>query len=119
VLPEADFPDLPRANSPSLPARGEDLKRLIDKTQFAISYRGDAYYLNGIYFHVLDVRGEPMLRAVATDATGSLSVQLPAPRERRHAGVIVPRKTVARCFGCSMTRAKASTCTSRPPRSAS
>ena len=50
ALPESDFPDLAAGDLPhrfTLPAA--DLKRLIDKTQFAISTEETRYYLNGIY----------------------------------------------------------------------
>ena len=55
ALPESDFPDLAAGELPhrfALPA--SDLKRLIDKTQFAISTEETRYYLNGIYLHALD-----------------------------------------------------------------
>jgi DNA polymerase-3 subunit beta len=97
VLPEADFPDLSAGEFPHrFRLAAKDLKRLIDKTQFAISTEETRYYLNGIYFHVLDVRGEPTLRAVATDGHRLAQVQLPAPPGTGGMpGVIVPRKTVA------------------------
>src|SRR5262249_30215231 len=50
ALPESDFPDLAAGELPhrfKMPAG--DLKRLIDKTQFAISTEETRYYLNGIY----------------------------------------------------------------------
>src|SRR5690242_19046379 len=53
TLPESDFPDLAAGEMThkfSVPAK--DLKRLIDKTQFAISTEETRYYLNGIYLHV-------------------------------------------------------------------
>ena len=45
----------------------EDLKRLIDKTRFAISTEETRYYLNGIYLHAAQRGKEQTLRAVATD----------------------------------------------------
>ena len=44
-----------------------DLKRLIDKTQFAISTEETRYYLNGIYLHPASSGSAQTLRAVATD----------------------------------------------------
>src|SRR5215510_8039728 len=44
-----------------------DLKRLIDKTQFAISTEETRYYLNGIYLHTAGTNKAPTLRGVATD----------------------------------------------------
>ncbi|MEP5517432.1 MAG: DNA polymerase III subunit beta, partial [Bauldia litoralis] len=71
------------------------LKRLIERTQFAISTEETRYYLNGIYLHVVTVDGKPMLRAVATDGHRLAQAQLEAPSGAEGmAGVIVPRKTV-------------------------
>src|SRR6185503_12247488 len=68
TLPESDFPDLAAGEMThtfKLPAA--DLKRLIDKTQFAISTEETRYYLNGIYLHTAGTNKAPTLRAVATD----------------------------------------------------
>ncbi|HEY8382290.1 MAG TPA: DNA polymerase III subunit beta [Microvirga sp.] len=96
-LPESDFPDLAAGELPhrfGIPAA--DLKRLIDKTQFAISTEETRYYLNGIYLHTLEVGGQPMLRAVATDGHRLARVEMPAPKgSEGMPGVIVPRKAVA------------------------
>src|SRR6267142_1949611 len=52
TLPENDFPDLATGDMTHTFAVGAaDLKRLIDKTQFAISTEETRYYLNGIYLH--------------------------------------------------------------------
>lgn len=97
ALPESDFPDLAAGDLPhsfTLPAA--DLKRLIEKTQFAISTEETRYYLNGIYLHTLDVGGATMLRAVATDGHRLARVEMPAPiGSEGMPGVIVPRKAVA------------------------
>ena len=97
ALPESDFPDLAAGDLPhrfTLPAA--DLKRLIDKTQFAISTEETRYYLNGIYFHTLESGGQAVLRAVATDGHRLARVELGAPRGAEGMpGVIVPRKAVA------------------------
>jgi DNA polymerase-3 subunit beta len=96
VLPEADFPDLTTGEFPTrftLPAQA--LKKLIDRTQFAISTEETRYYLNGIYLHAVTVAGKPMLRAVATDGHRLAQAQMEAPAgAEKMAGVIVPRKTV-------------------------
>jgi DNA polymerase-3 subunit beta len=97
ALPESDFPDLAAGELPhrfALPAA--DLKRLIDKTQFAISTEETRYYLNGIFFHTLDAGGGPVLRAVATDGHRLARVEMPAPQgSQGMPGIIVPRKAVA------------------------
>jgi DNA polymerase-3 subunit beta len=78
----------------TLPA-GE-LKRLIDKTQFAISTEETRYYLNGIYLHALESEGRSLLRAVATDGHRLARVDTNAPKGAAGMpGVIVPRKAVA------------------------
>ena len=97
TLPESDFPDITAgemAHRFVLPA-GE-FKRLIDKTQFAISTEETRYYLNGIYLHAIDVEGRPVLRAVATDGHRLARVDTAAPQGALGMpGVIVPRKAVA------------------------
>ncbi len=97
TLPESDFPDL---TAGELPVRFEisaaDLRRLIDKTQFAISTEETRYYLNGIYMHAVEVDGIRMLRAVATDGHRLARVEIPAPTgSEAMPGVIVPRKCVS------------------------
>ena len=73
-----------------------ELKRLIDKTQFAISTEETRYYLNGIYLHTIDVDGRPVLRAVATDGHRLARVDTAAPQGSvGMPGVIVPRKAVS------------------------
>jgi DNA polymerase-3 subunit beta len=75
-------------------AAGE-LKKLIDKTQFAISTEETRYYLNGIYLHNPPSNDAPMLRAVATDGHRLAQYELAAPDGvSGMPGVIVPRKTV-------------------------
>ena len=97
ALPEGDFPDLAAGDLPhrfTLPAA--DLKRLIEKTQFAISTEETRYYLNGIYLHTLDAPNGTLLRAVATDGHRLARVEMPAPEGSTGIpGIIVPRKAVA------------------------
>ncbi|MEL6257608.1 MAG: DNA polymerase III subunit beta [Pseudomonadota bacterium] len=72
-----------------------DLRRLIDKTRFAISTEETRYYLNGVYLHCADVDGTPTLRAVATDGHRLALADTPAPAGASGlSGVIVPRKAV-------------------------
>jgi DNA polymerase III subunit beta len=96
TLPESDFPDLAAGEMThkfTVPAA--DLKRLIDKTQFAISTEETRYYLNGIYLHTAGNGKSTMLRAVATDGHRLAQVELPLPSGASGMpGIIVPRKTV-------------------------
>lgn len=95
-LPAEDFPDLatgPTTHEFEIDAK--DLKRLIDKTRFAISTEETRYYLNGIYFHTAERDQEATLRAVATDGHRLARVDQARPAGAEGMpGVIVPRKTV-------------------------
>lgn len=98
TLPEADFPDLAAGEfSHTFKVKGAEFRRLVDKTQFAISTEETRYYLNGIYLHVTEgTAGKSMLRAVATDGHRLAQAELEAPAGAAGLpGVIVPRKTVA------------------------
>lgn len=96
TLPSDDFPSLSvddLGHAFSLPAA--ELKRLIDKTRFAISTEETRYYLNGIYLHASATGGKPTLRAVATDGHRLAQAEYPLPSGAKDMpGVIVPRKTV-------------------------
>jgi DNA polymerase-3 subunit beta len=96
TLPESDFPDLAAGDlTHKFKLSAADLKRLIDKTQFAISTEETRYYLNGIYLHTVGSGKNTMLRAVATDGHRLAQFELPLPAGAAGMpGVIVPRKTV-------------------------
>ncbi|HWG04551.1 MAG TPA: DNA polymerase III subunit beta, partial [Beijerinckiaceae bacterium] len=96
-LSESDFPTLDVGDlSHRFTLAAGDLKKLIDKTQFAVSTEETRYYLNGIFMHAVDVDGHMMLRAVATDGHRLARVEIPAPAGAAGMpGVIVPRKAVA------------------------
>ena len=71
------------------------LRRLFDKTRFAVSTEETRYYLNGVYLHVAKGDAGPVLRAVATDGHRLARVDAPLPEGAADMpGVIVPRKTV-------------------------
>jgi DNA polymerase III subunit beta len=95
TLPESDFPDLAAGEmTHKFSLAAADLKRLIDKTQFAISTEETRYYLNGIYLHATPGKSSA-LRAVATDGHRLAQVELPLPQGAAGMpGVIIPRKTV-------------------------
>ena len=96
TLPESDFPDLaPGEMTHKFTLKAADLKRLIDKTQFAISTEETRYYLNGIYLHTAGTAQAPTLRAVATDGHRLAQMELDLPQGAAGMpGIIVPRKTV-------------------------
>jgi DNA polymerase-3 subunit beta len=97
TLPESDFPDLAAGDmTHSFKVPAADLKRLIDKTQFAISTEETRYYLNGIYLHPAGTATTQTLRAVATDGHRLAQVELALPEGANGMpGIIVPRKTVS------------------------
>ncbi len=69
TLPKEDFPVMASsdysANFSAPPA--PVLRRLFDKSKFAISTEETRYYLNGVYMHVSDGEDGKVLRCVATD----------------------------------------------------
>jgi DNA polymerase-3 subunit beta len=97
TLPRDDFPVIAEGELPhqfELPV--ETLKQIIDKTRFAISTEETRYYLNGIFLHVADDNGQPVLKAAATDGhrLARVTVERPAGAEGMP-DVIVPRKCIA------------------------
>jgi DNA polymerase-3 subunit beta len=96
TLPREDFPVMTATEySANFAASAPLLRRLFDKSKFAISTEETRYYLNGVYFHVADGDGGRVLRAVATDGhrLARIDADLPQGAEDMP-GVIVPRKTV-------------------------
>jgi len=96
MLPDADFPDLNAGDLPvSFTMTGPQLKRLIDRTQFAISTEETRYYLNGIFFHVVGEGDEARMRAVATDGHRLAKAEMDPPSGSvGMPGIIIPRKSV-------------------------
>jgi DNA polymerase III subunit beta len=96
TLPREDFPAMAQDEMPAAFALlGSDLRRLIEKTRFAISQEETRYYLNGIYLHALEDDGQALLRAVATDGHRLARVQMAQPVGAADMpAIIVPRKTV-------------------------
>jgi len=95
-LPKDDFPIMETGDLPhGFVLTSAELKRLIDKTRFAISNEETRYYLNGIYLHAAENDGIPVLRAVATDGHRLARVETPIPADaEKMPGVIIPRKAV-------------------------
>ena len=96
TLPENDFPDLAAGDmTHAFSLAAADLKRLIDRTQFAISTEETRYYLNGIYLHGAGSAKSATLRGVATDGHRLAQLDLALPKGAAGMpGVIIPRKTV-------------------------
>ena len=73
----------------------EELKDVLDRTQFAVSTAETRYYLNGIYVHAKNEGETKVLRVVATDGHRLACVESPLPQGAENMnGVIIPRKTV-------------------------
>jgi DNA polymerase-3 subunit beta len=95
-LPREDFPVMADSDLPHqfvLPAA--DLRRLIEKTRFAISTEETRYYLNGIYLHAPEdaPKDAPVLRGVATDSHRLAHIEVPLPQGAAGMpGIILPRK---------------------------
>ena len=96
TLPKEDFPVMASSEySCNFSAKAPDLRRLFDKSKFAISTEETRYYLNGVYMHVSDADGGQVLRCVATDGHRLARIDSDLPDGAGEMpGVIVPRKTV-------------------------
>jgi DNA polymerase-3 subunit beta len=96
TLPREDFPVMASSEyTANFTAKAGVLKRLFDKSKFAISTEETRYYLNGVYMHVATGDDGPVLRCVATDGHRLARIDSPLPEGAAGMpGVIVPRKTV-------------------------
>lgn len=96
TLPREDFPVMASSEyQTGFTAKAGLLKRLFEKSKFAISTEETRYYLNGVYLHVAEGEDGRVLRAVATDGHRLARIDAPLPAGAEGmAGVIVPRKTV-------------------------
>lgn len=96
TLPREDFPVMASSEyACSFTAEAPALRRLFDKSSFAVSTEETRYYLNGVYLHPAEEGGTPVLRAVATDGHRLARIDTALPDGAAEApGVIVPRKTV-------------------------
>ncbi|KTW06642.1 DNA polymerase III subunit beta, partial [Sphingomonas sanguinis] len=97
TLPRDDFPVIAEGELPTqFELSVELLKQIIDKTRFAISTEETRYYLNGIFLHVAEDNGQPVLKAAATDGHRLARVTIERPNGAEDMpDVIVPRKCVA------------------------
>jgi len=97
TLPTEDFPVMANAEySANFSAPAPVLRRLFDKSKFAISNEETRYYLNGVYLHVAQAEDGQVLRCVATDGHRLARIDAPLPEGAGDMpGIIVPKKTVA------------------------
>ena len=83
TLPREDFPVMASSEySCSYSAPAPVLRRLFDKSKFAVSTEETRYYLNGVYLHVANEGGAPVLRAVATDGHRLAQIDTDLPSDR-------------------------------------
>jgi DNA polymerase-3 subunit beta len=96
TLPKEDFPIMATSEyAANFSAPAPLLRRLFDKSKFAISTEETRYYLNGVYLHIADADGGQVIRCVATDGHRLARVDADLPEGAADLpGVIVPRKTV-------------------------
>lgn len=96
TLPREDFPVMATSDyDTNFSAPAGVLRRLFDKSKFAISTEETRYYLNGVFMHVADADGGKVLRCVATDGHRLARIDADLPDGASDMpGVIVPRKTV-------------------------
>ena len=96
TLPKEDFPVMASSEYDSnFSAPAPVLRRLFDKSKFAISTEETRYYLNGVYMHIADADGGQVLRCVATDGHRLARIDADLPDGASDMpGIIVPRKTV-------------------------
>ncbi len=96
TLPASDFQTMAKEETPvKFEIAAAELRRLIDRTRFAISTEETRYYLNGIYLHYAKAGKGGALRAVSTDGHRLALAETEAPRGAAALkGVIVPRKAV-------------------------
>ena len=96
TLPKEDFPIMASSDyAANFSINAAVLKRLFDKSKFAISTEETRYYLNGVYMHIAAIDDGNVLRCVATDGhrLARIDADVP-PGASEMPGVIVPRKTV-------------------------
>ena len=91
-----DFPVISGDNLPiNFEINKDELKTLIDRTQFSASVEEARYYLNGLYVHAKTEGDTNVLRVVATDGHRLACAESPLPQgAEKLEGVIIPRKSV-------------------------
>lgn len=72
----------------------QQMKRIFNKTKFAISAEETRYYLNGIYFHTINNGTKTTLRCVATDGHRLAKTELDLNSTFTIPGIILPRKFI-------------------------
>ena len=98
TLPREDFPVMASSEYASnFSAPAPVLRRLFDKSKFAISTEETRYYLNGVYMHIADGDGGKMLRCVATSNARCPTVPPGCPASS------CPARRLVNCASCWKT----------------
>ena len=71
-----------------------ELSKLLNKTKIAISNDETRHYLNGIYFHKINLSNKFYLSAVATDSHRLSSSRIPIDSSINFESIILPKKTI-------------------------
>jgi len=95
-LPKEDFPIIEIENLKSeLSIDSQIFLKLIEKTRFAISNEETRYFLNGIYFHKVNIQNKDILSLVATDGHRLAKIDFALENNPLNIpGVIIPKKTI-------------------------
>ncbi|MDC0861841.1 DNA polymerase III subunit beta [Alphaproteobacteria bacterium] len=95
ALSADDFPKFtPLDQSISFNLSVEEIKRIFNKTKFAISSEETRYYLNGIYLHTVISGDKNILKAVATDGHRLAKTETIIKSQSSIPGIILPRKFI-------------------------
>ena len=95
TLPAHDYPDMEMsAYTNQFEMKGADLWAMLDGTMDAMLSEETRYYLNGIYFHVLDKGNRRTIVCTATDGHRLYSQEFELPFGADDMpGIIIPRKS--------------------------
>ncbi|MBA5723772.1 DNA polymerase III subunit beta [Candidatus Liberibacter sp.] len=93
---EKGFPSLEKEDCKhSFKLKSSVLRRLIERTHFAMATEETRYYLNGIFFHLQEEKGRSQLCAAATDGHRLAVAHTDISEEiKGMPSIIVPRKAV-------------------------
>ena len=86
------FIQLDQSNSFNLSV--DQIKRIFNKTKFAISSEETRYYLNGIYLHTVASDDKNTLKAVSTDGHRLAKTETILNSQSEIKGIILPRKFI-------------------------
>ena len=95
-LPKEEFPLIEsKIQGHKITTKSQNIFNLIDKTKFAISNEETRYFLNGLYFSIINENDSSMLTFVGTDGhrLAKFSISNNVKSDDLN-GVIIPKKTI-------------------------